>query len=184
MRLNLGTNNSRISGILRTLAVFYAKEPNHLFLVRIAQGLLHMGKGLVSLNPYHSDNLLMSQVSMAGLLVVFHAGFDLTNTILSKRHFLLFSLVCSMRLRVLVCLDEDGNFVPVSVRVGQAVDVVGQAGKPKSITGFQTHKTPVLLGAGERAEFSTDEYIALTSVLEGFVIVRKNPDSVDVLAEK
>ena len=126
----------------------------------------------------------MSQVSMAGLLVVFHAGFDLTNTILSKRHFLLFSLVCSMRLRVLVFLDEEGEFVPVSVRVGQAVDVVGQAGKPKSITGFQTHKTPVLLGAGERAELSTDEYIPLTSVLEGFVIVRKNPNSVDALAEK
>jgi hypothetical protein len=35
----------------------------------------------------------------------------------------------------------------------------------------------VLLAAGERAELSTDEYIALSSVLEGFVIVRKNPDS-------
>ena len=27
----------------------------------------------------------------------------------------------------------------------QAVDVVGQAGKPKSITGFATHTTPVLV---------------------------------------
>jgi hypothetical protein len=33
----------------------------------------------------------------------------------------------------------------VSVRVGQAVDVVGQAGRPKTITGFATHTTPVLL---------------------------------------
>jgi hypothetical protein len=31
------------------------------------------------------------------------------------------------------------------VRVGQAVDVVGQAGRPKTITGFATHSTPVLL---------------------------------------
>jgi 26S proteasome regulatory subunit N1 len=36
----------------------------------------------------------------------------------------------------------------VSVRVGQAVDVVGQAGKPKKITGFQTHETPVLIQYG------------------------------------
>jgi 26S proteasome regulatory subunit N1 len=43
------------------------------------------------------------------------------------------------------------------VRVGQAVDTVGAAGKPKTITGFQTHTTPVLLAAGERAELSTDK---------------------------
>ncbi len=41
----------------------------------------------------------------------------------------------------------------------QAVDVVGQAGKPKAITGFQTHTTPVLLAYGERAELATDECI-------------------------
>lgn len=58
----------------------------------------------------------------------------------------------------------------------QAVDVVGQAGKPKTITGFQTHTTPVLLAHGERAELATDEYLALTPILEGFVILKKNPD--------
>ena len=36
----------------------------------------------------------------------------------------------------------------LNVRVGQAVDVVGQAGKPKTITGFQTHTAPVLIGNG------------------------------------
>ena len=41
----------------------------------------------------------------------------------------------------------------------QAVDVVGQAGKPKTITGFQTHTTPVLLAHGERAELATEECI-------------------------
>jgi len=64
------------------------------------------------------------------------------------------------------------------VRVGQAVDTVGQAGRPKTITGFQTHTTPVLIAAGERAELATDEYLPLTSVLEGVVILRKNPDHV------
>jgi 26S proteasome regulatory subunit N1 len=39
-----GTNNSRIAGLLRTLSVFYKAEPNTLFVTRIAQGLLHMGK--------------------------------------------------------------------------------------------------------------------------------------------
>ena len=77
-------------------------------------------------------------------------------------------------------LDEEGKVLPVAVRVGQAVDVVGQAGKPKTITGFQTHTTPVLLGAGERAELATDKYIALTPILEGLVILKENPDYVEV----
>lgn len=45
------------------------------------------------------------------------------------------------------------------VSILQAVDVVGQAGKPKTITGFQTHTTPVLLAYGERAELATEECI-------------------------
>ncbi len=63
-----------------------------------------------------------------------------------------------------------------SVRVGQAVDTVGQAGKPKRITGFQTHDTPVLIGCSERAELATEQYIPESTVMENFVIVRPNPD--------
>ncbi|KAK4920942.1 proteasome regulatory particle base subunit, partial [Elasticomyces elasticus] len=64
----------------------------------------------------------------------------------------------------------------VNVRVGQAVDVVGQAGRPKTITGWQTQQTPVLLAAGERAELEDEEYISMTNVMEGLVILKKNPD--------
>lgn len=174
--LGAGTNHSRIAQILRQLAVYYAKEPNHLFLVRIAQGLLHMGKGLLTLIPFHSDNALMSNVSMAGLLTVFHAALDLKNTLLSKKHYLLFSLVTSIRPRMLVCLNEDLESIPVKVRVGLAMETVATAGKAKAISGFQTHTTPVLLSAGDRAELDSDKYIALTTVLEGFVIVKENPD--------
>ena len=64
----------------------------------------------------------------------------------------------------------------VKLYLFQAVDVVGQAGKPKTITGFQTHTTPVLLAANERAELATEEYIPVTTIMEGFVILKKNPD--------
>ena len=100
---------------------------------------------------------------------------------------------------MLVTFDETMRPLPVPVRVGQAVDVVGQAGKPKTITGFQTHTTPVLLSQGERAELATEgkltfkllvlrkknliwnwifisEYLPLTPIMEGFVILKKNPD--------
>ena len=55
-----GTNNARLAGLLRGLGSYYYKEPTMLFLVRIAQGLVHMGKGLLTLNPYHTDNQLAS----------------------------------------------------------------------------------------------------------------------------
>ena len=60
-----------------------------------------------------------------------------------------------------------------------AVDTVGAAGKPKTITGFQTHDTPVLIGHGERAELATEEFLPETTIMENFVILRKNPDYVE-----
>ena len=88
---------------------------------------------------------------------------------------MLYFLVPAMYPRFLMTLDEELNNIPVTVRVGQAVDVVDQAGKPRTISGFQTHSTPVRLGTTERAELATEEYIPFAHVLEGFVILQKNP---------
>ncbi|XP_040580266.1 26S proteasome non-ATPase regulatory subunit 2 [Lepeophtheirus salmonis] len=174
--IGAGTNNARLSAMLRQLAQYHSKDHHNLFMVRIAQGLLHMGKGTLTLNPYHSDNQLMSPVAVAGLLGTIMAFLDVKQTILSKSHYLLFGLCTAMQPRMLVTFDENLSPLTVSVRVGQAVDVVGQAGKPKTITGFQTHTTPVLLSCGERAELATEEYIPMTPIMEGFVILKKNPN--------
>uniref|UniRef100_A0A7N6BFE2 26S proteasome non-ATPase regulatory subunit 2 n=1 Tax=Anabas testudineus TaxID=64144 RepID=A0A7N6BFE2_ANATE len=217
-----GTNNARLAAMLRQLAQYHAKDPNNLFMVRLAQGLTHLGKGTLTLCPYHSDRQLMSQVAVAGLLTVLVSFLDVKNSqfifhllclptihltlsitvllfnavfssdstvlkcpllftvcitvILGKSHYILYGLVAAMQPRMLVTFDEELRPLPVSVRVGQAVDVVGQAGKPKAITGFQTHTTPVLLAHGERAELATEEYLPVTPILEGFVILRKNPN--------
>ncbi|KAK7081933.1 26S proteasome non-ATPase regulatory subunit 2 [Halocaridina rubra] len=171
-----GTNNARLAAMLRQLAQYHAKDPNNLFMVRLAQGLTHLGKGTMTLSPYHSNRQLMSPVAVAGLLATCVAFLDTKTLILGKSHYLLYCLTTAIQPRMLVTFDEQLNPLPVSVRVGQAVDVVGQAGKPKTITGFQTHTTPVLLAHGERAELATDEYNPLTSIMEGFVILKKNPD--------
>lgn len=65
------------------------------------------------------------------------------------------------------------------MRVGQAVDVVAQAGRPKTITGFQTHTSPVLLAAQDRAELGTEKYIPVSPILEGVVVLKKNPNYVE-----
>lgn len=61
-----GSNNARLAQQLRQLASYYYKEPNALFMVRVAQGLLHLGKGTCAMSPFHSDRFLMSPVSGDG----------------------------------------------------------------------------------------------------------------------
>ncbi|KRX44472.1 26S proteasome non-ATPase regulatory subunit 2 [Trichinella murrelli] len=156
-----------------------------LMLVHIAQGLTHLGKGTMTLNPFHSERQLLSPSALGGLFATCFFFLDPKHTILSKQHFLLYCLVPAMNPRMLITFtpkDPNDPTSPleqcnVNVRVGQAVDVVGQAGKPKTITGFQTYNTPILLAHGERAELATDEYIAISPILEGSVILVKNPNS-------
>ncbi|KAF8551426.1 26S proteasome regulatory complex, non-ATPase subcomplex, Rpn1 subunit [Imleria badia] len=170
-----GTNNARLAQMLRQLAGYYHKEPDCLFTVRIAQGLVHMGKGTIGLNPFFSDRNIMSRPAVAGLLATLTAFTDAKAFVLDRHHWMLYYLVSAMYPRFLITLNEDLENLPVTVRVGQAVDVVGQAGKPRTISGFQTHQTPVRLGTTERAELATEEYIPYAHVLEGFVILQKNP---------
>lgn len=172
-----GTNNARIAQLLRQLASYYHRDTEALFMVRIAQGLLHMGKGTLSVNPFHTDRQVLSRVSTAGILAVLISMIDATQFITKDSHYLLYFLVTAMHPRFLVTLDEDLKPLTVNVRVGQAVDVVGQAGRPKTITGWQTQSTPVVLAYGERAELEDEQYISLSSTLEGLVILRKVGDS-------
>ncbi|KAI3425164.1 hypothetical protein D9Q98_008935 [Chlorella vulgaris] len=172
-----GTNNARLAGILRQLSAYYFKEPTLLFLVRVAQGLVHMGKGLMTLTPYHSDHTLLNGTALAGILAVLLAGgLDMKATLAGKQHYLLYCLTPAMKPRMLMTVDEDGAMLPCPVRVGTAVDTVAQAGRPKTVTGFQTHTTPVLLSVGERAELGTEKYVPASSTLEGVVILRENPE--------
>lgn len=66
--------------MLRQLAVYHAKDPNNLFMVRLAQGLTHLGKGTLTLCPYHSDRALMSPVAVAGLLAALVSCLDVKNS--------------------------------------------------------------------------------------------------------
>lgn len=173
---NLGTNNARLAAILRNLAAYHSRDPYNLFLVRLAQGLTHLGKGTLTLSPWHSDHYLIRPVSLAGLLTLLVSCLDMRMSFMGRSDYLIFYLTPAIQPRLLMTFGTDLKPLTVTVRVGQAVDVVGQAGRPKTITGFQTHTTPVLLAHGERAELASDEYVPVTNLpLEGFVILTKNP---------
>jgi len=172
-----GTNNARLAQLFRQLASYH-RDPNALFTTRIAQGLTHLGKGTLSLNPFTTEGRILSKVTLASLMTV-AVGF-LEPSFIMEHHYLLFFLNSAARPRTLITVDEELNEIQVTVRVGKAVDVVGQAGNPKTITGWVTQTTPVLLGYGEKAELEENsEYIALSKFLDGIVILKKNPDYIE-----
>lgn len=175
--MSAGTNNARCAQMLRLLMSYY-NDADMKFVIRIAHGLVHMGKGLVTMSPLQSDHFITHKAGLGALIALMHLSFDMSKTLLGKKHHMLFfALACAMRPRMVMTLDEDGEELETQVRVGRAVETVGQAGKPKRITGFQQHSTPVLLGNTDRAVMANDEYVALTNVLEGVVIVKENIDS-------
>ena len=71
-----GTNNARLAQMLRQLAGYYHKEPDCLFMVRIAQGLVHMGKGTIGINPFYLDRAILNKPAVAGLLATLTAFTD------------------------------------------------------------------------------------------------------------
>jgi 26S proteasome regulatory subunit N1 len=169
-----GTNHSRVSGQMRSLAAYYSEDTNILLCVRIAQGLLHMGKGLLTLNPINSNNFLVNNVALAGLLISILSFTEVEGLICGRHQFLIYSLCLAMSPKMAMLVDEKLDLIQTQVLVGTAIDTVGQTGNPRTITGFQTHTAPVLIATGERCELSTEEYIPYSDVIEHVVIVKKN----------
>ncbi|NXD32184.1 RPN1 protein, partial [Spelaeornis formosus] len=114
-----GTNNARLAQMLRSLAVYYYKEPDTFFLVRVAQGLVHMGKGTIGINPFFNDRQCMSRPAVAGLLSVIVSFFDAKSFVMGKQHWMLYWLVTAMYPQFLITLDEKLEEKAVTVRVGQ-----------------------------------------------------------------
>ena len=52
--------------MLRNLSSYYYKDPVLLYLVKVSQGLVHMGKGLMTVSPYHTERQLLSGDEMRG----------------------------------------------------------------------------------------------------------------------
>lgn len=100
--VSAGTNNSRLAGQLRQLAAYYSEDTNPLLVVRIAQGLLHLGKGLMTLNPQYSHNFLMNNVSLAGLLISILTFTESESLIGGRHQYLIYSLALAMSPRMVM----------------------------------------------------------------------------------
>lgn len=176
-----GTNNARVATLLRNLSGYYHKDLSMLYIVRLAQGLTHMGKGMITLSPFKFDRAALSPVCIAGVLSFIHTAMDCEKTLLGDYHFMAFTLVPAMAPRMLLTVNDKVEKVDAQVRVGERVDTVAVAGKPKTITGFQTQQSPVLLQDGDRAELVPGKYqvVASGTVLEGIVVIEARKETAE-----
>ena len=149
-----GSNHSRVGGLLRSLAGYYTEESNPLFMVRIAQGLLYMGKGLLTLDPVYSHKLLLNARGIAGVLITLFSFTETEALICGKHQFLLYSLALAMKPKYVMTVDENLKPKDVQLMIGQAVDIVGQTGNPRTISGFQIHTSPAVINTGESCEIN------------------------------
>ena len=168
-----GSNHSRVAGLLRSFASYYNEETNPLFMVRVAQGLLHMGKGIITLDPVYSHKLLINNIGLSGILITLFSFTETEGLMCGKHQFLVYSLALAMRPKLIMTVDEHLKPKEVQLMIGQAVDIVGQTGNPRPISGFQIHSSPAVINAGERCELNGDDFILYSDVLEGIVIVKE-----------
>lgn len=177
-----GTLNAKAAQLLRQLSGsgYFQKDAEGLFIVRMAQGLVHLGKGMLGVGQAKSQRLVISVVGLGALLsalVPFTHPAALLHDPQGPSYLFLAGVLSAAQPRYLVTLHADTlEPLPVDVRVGQEVDVVGQAGRPKTVTGFQTHSTPVLLGHKERAELAGEEgqYKLYAPILEDVVLIEQS----------
>ncbi|KAL0235092.1 hypothetical protein GEMRC1_001674 [Eukaryota sp. GEM-RC1] len=167
-----GTNHTRIAQNLRRLADHYSKDNTLVLACRIAQGLLHTGKGLVAATPFTMEGKILSKRALAGVLPVLIGLLDPDSLLLHRLHVLFFTLAPALKPRFVVTVDSHGELKRVSSRVGRAVDTVGMPGRPLKVTGFQTHETPVVVSRGDRADFGDVDIQPYCDILEGVVVIK------------
>eukprot|EP01086_Lenisia_limosa_P017495 TRINITY_DN8744_c0_g1_i1.p1 TRINITY_DN8744_c0_g1~~TRINITY_DN8744_c0_g1_i1.p1 ORF type:complete len:733 (-),score=193.11 TRINITY_DN8744_c0_g1_i1:52-2019(-) len=175
-----GTNNSRVSATLRGLAAFHYTRPSILHCIRIAIGLVHMGQGLLTLSEPHNrlpgDHYHVSPSALAALLPFSFACLRPDTYLVMEYSWMPVILASAASPRWIFTVDEENNPLETEVRVGQALELVGQVGHTQAITAFQTMNTPAIVAAGQRATMSGDKYTCHVPLMSnGTTVVKKNP---------
>jgi hypothetical protein len=93
----------------------------------MSQGLLYMGKGMLSIQPYYSERFLLSKVGMAGVIIFLTSLLDIKSTLLSKQHYFIYFLSLAMYPKFLFVVK---NFFEYSGRLLDANTV--KTKKPSS----------------------------------------------------
>jgi 26S proteasome regulatory subunit N1 len=84
-------------------------------LTQIAEGLVHLGQGLMTLSPTYGDSRLIHPVGLASLLIVAYACIRTDELVVRTDPLLLFFVAPAISPRFLVTLNENLEMIPIQL---------------------------------------------------------------------
>ncbi|KAF7684778.1 26S proteasome regulatory subunit RPN1 [Astathelohania contejeani] len=164
-----GTNNTRIIDILNHQYSYHSKSFRLVSALRISIGLVHLGKGTLTINPWVYRQSLLLTKEFVGLFSLLFISLEGESSVINGKYSFLYYLLCqSVTPKYLICVDTTGKYKSATVRIGTPVNRVGMVGHPRSIVSVQTHVSPVIVQSGERAE--VEDAKTLCEIAEDIVV--------------
>jgi hypothetical protein len=172
-----GTNNARFAAALHALVAYHFSSPRHIFTVRLSQGLLALGKGLLALSTRHGLGQVVLPAAACGLSVLLHSVAESWLPFLNTGHHRnLFLLALATRPRGVVALDHSGAPLDPDQNAGLA-GLVGTANEPlimSAAVGYRhDHKARVATSLGSDPIWET-----CSDILEDVIVAWVSADSV------
>lgn len=161
--IGAGTLCGRIQKVLDSQMAYFYKDPKASSVLKISQGLLSLGKGLMSLSPFFYDKTVLLPKNFIGLFATTLLFLEPSTSPILNNPYLFYLLVQAATPKYIYCPTK------INIRVGNPVNTVGVVGDPRRISSMQTHSSPVVLGANERAEIDEETY---TSYIEDVVLLK------------
>ncbi|ORD97616.1 RPN1 [Hepatospora eriocheir] len=158
-----GTNSSRIHKIINGHFNSFYKDYKTANALIYSQGLLSLGKGMLSLNPVAYDGNVIIDKSLIGLLSTIFLFIDEKDNFFKDYSYMLYSIAQAATPKYVVGLDSE-------IKVGLPVDTVGLSGNPNKISGVVIHNLPVLLNCNEKAEIMKD---VLSDYIEDVLVLKE-----------
>lgn len=159
--IGAGTRSARILRVLDSNYGNVYKDPRAASAMIISQGLVNLGKGLLTLSPLYYEKNIVADRPMIGLLSTVFLFID--QSMFADHPYLCYLLSSSISPKYVTGYEG-------SCRVGRPVDVVGLAGRPNKLSATVIHTLPVILNANERTQVDDD---VCTAYIED-VLIKSN----------
>ncbi|EEQ82794.1 hypothetical protein NCER_100429 [Vairimorpha ceranae BRL01] len=161
--IGAGSVSGRIQKVLDSQYSMTYKDPKAGTVLRIANGLLSLGKGLSSISYSFYDRSCIIPKNFIGLFSTTFLLLDSVSSPLLTGNTYLFYLLNQSFTPKYIYTEKK-----VNIRIGLPVNTVGVVGDPRRISSMQTHSTPVIINTTERAEIDEP---GLTPFIEDVVIL-------------
>jgi len=168
-----GTNNTRIGNLLEGQYFFNSKNTRVSSMLKVAQGLLYLGKGTLTLSPLFYDKTILNKKSFIGMVGLLSLFISEPSPVLGKHQFLFYLLEQCINNKFVMTLNSELDQEIITVRVGRPIMTVGMAGKPKGITAVVTHDSPVIVQSDEKGAIYEEEGWKYKGFVEDVVIIDK-----------